>query len=70
MLAACLPLLIKATSEMSESLFSNSSVTRYHLVVPAACSYLTPLAMVVAWLQAVGSTSAEMVLAVSSTSAS
>ena len=66
-LAACLPLLINARSGMSESWFNNSSVTRYHWVVPAACSYLTPLLIVVAWLQSAGSTSAEIVLAVSST---
>ena len=48
MLAADLPLLMNAIFGIRESWLSNSSVTRYHLVVPAACSYLTPLAIVTA----------------------
>ena len=68
-LAACLPLLIKARSGLNDRLWSRLSVTRYHLVVPAACSYFTPLTIVVASLHAVGSTNALTVLATNSTSA-
>ena len=67
--AAFLPLLMNATSGKSDSLFINSSVTRYHFVVPAACSYFTPLAIVTALLQSVGSTLADTALATNSTSA-
>ena len=67
-LAAFLPLLINATSGISDNLFNKSSVTRYHFVVPAACSYFTPFAIVTASLQAVGLASAEYVLATNSTS--
>ena len=67
-LAAFLPLLINATSGNNDILLNNSSVTRYHFVVPAACSYFTPLAIVTASLQAIGFAAAEYVLATNSTS--
>ena len=70
-LAALLPWFSIVREERSpRSFLMKSSVTRYHLVVPAACVYLTPYWSVSLVLHKVGSTSAEDLVAVSEISAS